>query len=411
MGDTRTFVGTAASACPAVDAACTVMLGPAYFEGMRLLNQSLCAETPSPVICYGRGYCVVENAQWVSNTLTVSNCTLIAERFSNSGPGFMGSTGLPKTLSSVFTNPSLLYPSQCARKSAFAMVWVPESKDKPGNVAHELMQWHSVFLSRRAIGLGDDDINNTLIIADTAADYQDSWGLGSLFSSNPFVLARNIPDGTCFDKVLLTMAGGCSPLWTHHWKRDNCRDIPLIKQYTHAILKRFDALSIPPPKKPTILWIDRSDVGTRVIQHQDEVISWIRAEYGDRVTVCKQRMKDLSFREQVHLVRSSNILIGASSGLIFALLLADEGVVVELQFIFSTPTEAAHSRNIARYAGKIHIMLLGNGPPRNFDDGRAQAQIETNVTMLKRSVVSAIDAASSFDMSAGLLARRLQRKG
>ena len=389
-----------------MDSACNVFLGPAYFEGMRMLNQSLCAETPSPVVCFGRGYCVIENAQWVRNTLAVRGCALQAERFRDAGAGFMGDTGLPKTLSTVFTDPSVQYPPDCARRSALAMVWVPESKDKPGNVAHELMQWHSVFLSRRAEGLSDDDLNNTLIIADTVADYQDAWGLASVFSSNPFVLARNVPDGTCFDKVLLTMAGGCSPLWTHHWKRDNCHDMPLIKQYAHAVLKRYDALSIPPPTKPTILWIDRSDVGNRVIQHQDEVISWIGAEFGDRVVVRKQRMKDLSFREQVHLVRSSNILVGASSGLMFALLMADEGVVLELQWVFPTPTEAAHSRNVARYAGKLHIMLVGNGEPRDFDAGRRDAEIATNITLLKRSVVSAIDAASSFDLSAGMLTRR-----
>jgi hypothetical protein len=83
--------------------------------------------------------------------------------------------------------------------------------------------------------------------------------------------------------------------------------------------------------KLQIAWIDR-DVnfnGNRAIKNQDDLIG-VLGDHDD-VTIVKAKMEDLSFHEQMQLVRQSDILLGAhGAGLTFILHLQSTACVIEV---------------------------------------------------------------------------------
>lgn len=103
-----------------------------------------------------------------------------------------------------------------------------ESRRGSGNLGHELKQLHSLFLSRRAAGLRDDDRNMTLVLLGAERGYEDRLGLPSVFSDTVVLGLDGIPRDQCVRRLLAASPGGESPFWERHWLRDACPPSQLV---------------------------------------------------------------------------------------------------------------------------------------------------------------------------------------
>lgn len=187
--------------------------------------------------------------------------------------------------------------------------------------------------------------------------------------------------------------------------------LPQTREFANAILSHFGAASVPAPARPQILWISRNDSGTRVVPFEAEMERWVRATYRGAVGFRSAVLAHLPFSEQLRLARGSNILVGANgAGLWHALFMADEGVVVEVQWRRDQKTTAASGggvpeqfRNIARSVGKVHLAVQASSGPVGYDAGRRAARVEVTEADLRRALRAAIDVAGGFGRGAGLV--------
>lgn len=129
------------------------------------------------------------------------------------------------------------------------------------------------------------------------------------------------PAGIVFPKV-----GGPTGLM-------RCHASSLWGEFRKHVLHSFNLLNVPPPPVPHVLLSFRrrtakKNVG-RVFQ-DEKVLTDVLAE-GNLIKVTSLDLGSVPFREQLALVRSANVLVGAhGAGLMHVLFMAEEGVLVEI---------------------------------------------------------------------------------
>jgi hypothetical protein len=293
------------------------------------------------------------------------------------------------------TNPSSSCKQMDHRPVFFMLA---ESRLSQGNVGHEFAGLYSMFLTRRALNISDTDKNVLIVHMDTPS-FTDKWQIYSMFSNEPIKVASDLTDGTCYTHTIFPMPWSMSPYWKIHWDALNgCHDHPMFSSFLSQILDHYDALSIPAPSKPRILWVSREDAGTRVIPHLSAIQAWLRPQIDAGLLEFEVvRLADLPFREQVRAARRANILVASNgSGMMLGQFLAHEAVVLEVLWTGGAPPQF---RNVLKLAGKVHVGVVARWPVLDYDRGRNVKVINVTMEQLQKGIRAAVGIASGFGKS------------
>ncbi|KAJ1559794.1 hypothetical protein HK405_009312 [Cladochytrium tenue] len=212
-----------------------------------------------------------------------------------------------------------------------------------------------------------------------------------MFSDEPVRTPADLPRDACYRHAIFSVPPGDSPFWYIHWGAFTCRNSLVFASFARRILQRFDLLDTPPPTKPTILWVSRRDSGTRIIPYEDEVRAWLQphVDAGRLELNIVSLQADLpSFRDQIAIARRSNVMVAPNgSGLMHAIYMAEEAIVMEVQWLGGAPEQF---RNVAKAAGKLHFAVRSAGPEYNYNTGKKVEYINVTLDALKDGIRAAL---------------------
>ena len=210
------------------------------------------------------------------------------------------------------------------------------------------------------------------------------------------VAAGGKPDGTVLYRRVI-LHGHWPGSMGLVWRGSACHHSAFFRDFGQLVLGGMGLLSppteVPAPTHPVLLFLVRRrkpsrNVG-RIFANENEIFAMLSAA-GTGVSTVRSDMSRLPFKDQVELARRSNILVGAhGAGLMHALFLADEAVVVE---IFPPFRRDQHFRNIVRLAGKIYIPYHAE----RVTCVAKSSNIHVDVNDLKVVVDGAVRIARSF---------------
>lgn len=181
----------------------------------------------------------------------------------------------------------------------------------------------------------------------------------------PLGRAHDLPGPVVFDRVVFHLespAGIVFPKVAGPRGIMTCHSSSLWRGYLTHVLRVFRLLDEPPPTLPTILLSVRrrtqqKNVG-RVFADEGALVEVLRRGNGIRFEVID--LAATPFADQLAKVRRSNVLVGAhGAGLMHALFLADEAVLLEIHPSYRLDR---HFRLAARMAGKIYLPLRSTQP-------------------------------------------------
>lgn len=136
-----------------------------------------------------------------------------------------------------------------------------------------------------------------------------------------------------------------------------CQSTSFFQYYRKFILSAFNIYDVQPPPIPTITLSLRhrskeKNVG-RVLANENEVISML--QQGNLVNVNVIDSSKIPFREQLIIIRNTNILVGVhGAGLMLIMFAAEEAVLVE---IHPSYRQDRHFRHASRMTGKIYMPV------------------------------------------------------
>ena len=136
-----------------------------------------------------------------------------------------------------------------------------------------------------------------------------------------------------------------------------CHSAGMFQEYRKFVLNAFNLYNVPPPPIPSISLILRQrtkekNVG-RVLANEDEVKALLQK--GNMVDVHVADFSQMSFKDQLKLIRSTNIMIGVhGAGLMHIMFAAEEAILVE---IHPSYRQDRHFRHAARMTGKIYMPV------------------------------------------------------
>ncbi|KAJ3204590.1 hypothetical protein HDU67_009408 [Dinochytrium kinnereticum] len=350
-------------------------------------------------------YCTASHAIWLKDQGGLSfSCGLKRDAAISKGEMQWYNTGLGTLFRSILSTDQSSSDVWSKCKTVVkepAYFQITERRETEGNVGHEFAALYSLFLTRRMLGLPDNNTNTHIYHANTDA-YNDRWGIFNLFSSRPIKLVKDIPDGTCFTNMIFPISASNSPYWTIHWEDVACHRSLLLSSFLSEVLKLYNVHSLPAPTKPRILWVSREDSGTRIIPYEKEIARWLQPTI-DRgeIDLTVVQLAKLSFAEQVRLARQHNIMVASNgSGMMLGQFLAEEAMVVEVQWLGRVPPQF---RNVLKSAGKLHVSVVSKGPKLEYEPGKAVKMINVSFEQVKEGLRAAVAVASGFGSSKELI--------
>ena len=209
--------------------------------------------------------------------------------------------------------------------------------------------WHRVandvwptFQALKRFGLEDNYSDLHIVHLDWAkSSYEELY---ELVAPNSTFL-RELPaeqNVVCFDDVIFMVSrrwhstfpeGGSNAVGTQHFEPN-----AEVMEFGNWVVKRAHLSALQSSfvaskgREVTISWISRSDrPGNRAFKNEDKVLEQIAAALGDRVVIQKVILEDLSLKEQIAAVRTTDILFGMhGAGFTHIMWLPPHAVVVEV---------------------------------------------------------------------------------
>ena len=173
-----------------------------------------------------------------------------------------------------------------------------------------------------------------------------------------------------------------------------CRESTLWRAYAAHVLDAFGLRDVPPPPVPSVtLSVRRRSASKNVGRvFADEAAL---ARVLDEANAIESRVVDLgtlSFGEQLKLLRSTNVLVGAhGAGLMHVIFLADEAVLLEIHPSYRLDR---HFRLAARMAGRLYLPLRTTQPVSCSGSSDA---IPVDTGEFRNALDGAVRLARSFD--------------
>ena len=173
-----------------------------------------------------------------------------------------------------------------------------------------------------------------------------------------------------------------------------CSRTPLFIAFSRFVLQAYDLYDILPPTVPTILFSQRRRIPSknigRILVNEKEVLGVLNE--GNMVDIRAVDLAELSFRDQLAAVRSSNIIIGVhGAGLMNIMFAAEEAILLEIHPSYRLDR---HFRHAARMTGKIYMPLRSQ--QRETCQGTSD-NVVVSIDEFRKTVDAAVRIARNFD--------------
>lgn len=210
----------------------------------------------------------------------------------------------------------------------------------------------------------EDSPNTQIVILDDRSDgpYFDLW---KLFSGREpkrlSELSAEAEDSWLSDSkttIILPLAGASNRIWDNDWVIRDCNENALLRTFVERVLAfysiKHDSLS-PASSSPSIIKVTLiSRTGSRRLQDEDSLVDALRAELPAHVHLDVVDMAAKSFKEQLEIAHSTDVLIGVhGAGLTHLMFMREgKGAVVEIQ-----PESLIYQgfRNLAAMRGQLYF--------------------------------------------------------
>lgn len=254
--------------------------------------------------------------------------------------------------------------------AAGKVIFLVKREDTVYNLWHTLMQIMSLTLSLDVLQLtidpktgspffDDRDVRDSQVMILDQYEEGPFFELWTMFAPLP---PLRLGDDLAFDadKVIVPLPGGSNPVWEGDWVDISCNDSSLLKAFSQRILNHY---RIPTEKlrrkQPALTLIDRK--GSRRLRSSEQLTAALRSSFPD-VKVELVDFAEMSFPDQIRLVRSTDILVGVhGAGLTHELFLTQGSTVVEIM-----PEQLNYKgfANMAKLLGHHYLTRRGAG----YDD-------------------------------------------
>jgi hypothetical protein len=227
------------------------------------------------------------------------------------------------------------------------------------NTFHSTADFMNMFLVMNIIGV--DPLYHQVMLFDQHPDGPYMELIKSAFSPNYEVLRNSDYRNkkVLFRHLIFHLESPAGLIFPKVSRPDplRCYSTSLFQEYRKFILQSFNLYDIAPPEIPTITLTLRhrtpsKNVG-RILDNEDEVINLLHK--GNMINVNVVDTAKMTFREQLTIIRSTNILVGVhGAGLMLIMFAADEAILIE---IHPSYRQDRHFRHASRMTGKIYMPI------------------------------------------------------
>ena len=168
----------------------------------------------------------------------------------------------------------------------------------------------------------------------------------------------------------------------------------MFQEYRKFVLNAFNLYNVVPPSIPSITLILRhrtkeKNVG-RVLANEEEVRNLLKK--GNMVDVNVVDFSHMDFKDQLRLIRNTNVMVGVhGAGLMHIMFAAEEAVLVE---IHPSYRQDRHFRHAARMTGKMYMPVRAN---KREECVGSSDNVWAPIEDLKLALDGAVRAARNFD--------------
>ncbi|RDW87369.1 hypothetical protein BP5796_03063 [Coleophoma crateriformis] len=219
---------------------------------------------------------------------------------------------------------------------------IDPSTQKPYLLPSEVPQVQVVFVQEQETGLVDE---------------LDEWW--KMVTGQKPLLQRDLAP-TCLGKVVLPLEGSTSPFWWAHWEEKDCHNRFLLDAFLRRVYRHLNITATKhgnETDKTIVTIIDRRD--RRRIRNLEVLVEKSRSRWPAAIFQVID-FASISLREQIDLVRNTDVLVGMTgAGLTHVLWLPEESSLAEIQAPNKRMPEAQPStefRNLAKMRGLHYLM-------------------------------------------------------
>ncbi|PGH17823.1 hypothetical protein AJ80_04646 [Polytolypa hystricis UAMH7299] len=217
-----------------------------------------------------------------------------------------------------------------------------------------------------------DDIEDThVLILDEHDDgpYFDLW---TLFAKKPILKLSNISPTALLENfnVIIPLPGGSNPTWQGDWKVNPCTRGELLRTFSQRVL---DFYNITKPtrtddnKRVKVTFIDRTE--SRRLTDSTAYLAAVSAAF-PYVDVQSIDFAAIPFKEQVSIIRNTDVLVGVhGGGLTHGMFLPAGSAMVEI-----LPAQLDHKgfHNLAKLLGHTYFRTHARKPRARRDAWHGQ---------------------------------------
>ena len=230
------------------------------------------------------------------------------------------------------------------------------------NIWHRLLEMWQVKLSLDAVqmsGFLGAEFDRTKVQIVFQDDIKGPWDelLWPLITGSKPLYMGELQDG-CLGTVILPLPGSTSPFWWKVWEDLPCRESFLLDPFIKAALEHM-RLDTPPrlTQDTTVTIVNRTGTShTRQLWNIDSHAEALRESFPG-VTVQVLDFAAINLREQISIIRNTDVLLGAmGAGLTHIFFLNEESTIAE---IIAPGTHYAGFRNLAKIRQMPYFVMHG----------------------------------------------------
>ncbi|KAF3937850.1 hypothetical protein ABW19_dt0207578 [Dactylella cylindrospora] len=262
---------------------------------------------------------------------------------------YFSDTGVGVQLRGFQLNSDLSPPKNWECKDSVMLVKL----EGGGNIWHTLMEVWAAFLTLDILkkateakeklgfegtegGVWDDGKVKVVVQQNLDSEKHDSpiFDLWNVVTGQPPINVADLEPG-CYKSVIMPLAGGGNPFWKDHWHQRRCEKSSLVDDFVEKVLKFYGVdtstaeLNSPTEEGKIRVRIIARNHNRKILKLYDYVKT-LKKEYPD-TAVDITSLENMSIKQQLELVRQTDVLIGVTgAGLTHTMFLKEGSAVIEL---------------------------------------------------------------------------------
>lgn len=266
------------------------------------------------------------------------------------------------------------------------------------NTWHSLMEIMTMMLTFDVLRMAPDparpgqayysfpeDMANTQVVVLDHTDEGPYYDLWRFASDHPVLrlsdfIAQSKSTPALLDHIIIPMAGAANPQWQNDWTVEPCSSGQLLETFSKRVLDFYKIQKDPTdPSADSAIAVTFIDRKHRRLKDQESLLDSLRQKFnGQHVTIQAVDLAAIPFKEQLQVVRDTDVLVGVhGAGLTHELFLRKGSAVVEI-----LPPDLDHKgfRNMANMLGHDYFSVHAGGSKKK--DARGE---EEDKSVLRRN--------------------------